>query len=379
VRLADFIDGNLSRIVQEWEQFAATRLPAAERMKPLELRDHVEEILRACAADLRTPQSRAEQSQKSKGLAPIVPNAPETAAQTHAILRAKGGFDIEQLASEYRALRASVLRLWFDTHPPELSALDDVVRFNEAIDQALAESLAFFSRHVERVRNLLLGMLGHDMRTPLQTIQLTAHALANLGDEGSVSKSAARLIASGAQIQSLLDDLLDFSRTQLGLGIRVTPRPTDFALLCAEELEQIRAAHPDRRIELAVTGDCSGSWDARRLRQVITNLVVNALKYAEPPDEPVRVRLHRQGNEVRFAVRNAGTLPQAGNATGLFEPLRRGGAERLEASDSSLGLGLYIVKEIVCAHGGDVHGHSEGRETVFTVALPCAPLRPAGA
>src|SRR5689334_17578109 len=126
MRLADYIEQNLGQIVASWEEFAATIVPAAQRMKPLELRDHAEEILRACVNDLRTPQTREEQTAKSRGLAPTRPNAPETAAQTHAILRAKHGFDIGQLASEYRALRASVLRLWLDTEPAGTSTLDDV-------------------------------------------------------------------------------------------------------------------------------------------------------------------------------------------------------------------------------------------------------------
>src|SRR5689334_12139315 len=156
MRLADYIERNLGQIVGLWEEFAATIVPAAQQMRPLELRDHAEEILRACVTDLRTPQTREAQSAKSRGLAPTLPDAPETAAQTHAILRAKHGFDIEQLASEYRALRASVLRLWLDAHPADASTLDDVIRFNEAIDQALAESIGFFRHQVERTRNLLL-------------------------------------------------------------------------------------------------------------------------------------------------------------------------------------------------------------------------------
>ena len=374
MRLADYIESNFGSIIEQWEQFAATRLPAAERMKPLELRDHAEQILQACVADLRTPQTREQQSEKSKGLAPTLPGAPETAAQTHAILRAKHGFDIRQLASEYRALRASVLRQWFDACAPEPSALDDVVRFNEAIDQALAESIAFFSSQVERARHLLLGMLGHDMRTPLQTIQLTARALAELNASGPVSKSAERLIASGAQIQQLVDDLLDFSRTQLGLGIRVTPRPANLETLCVEELDLIRAAHPGRRIELSVSGECSGSWDPRRLRQAISNLVVNALKYGLR-DEPVRIHLHRVDDDVRIEVRNAGSLPHTTEARELFQPLSQGPAGLPDAADTSLGLGLYIVNEIVRAHGGDIDARSKDGETIFTVSLPCDPSK----
>jgi hypothetical protein len=213
-------------------------------------------------------------------------------------------------------------------------------------------------------------MIGHDMRTPLQTIQLTSHALVALNAGGPVSKSAERLIASGAQIQHLLDDLLDFGRTQLGVGIRVTPHLANLEALCVEELHQIRVAYPNRRIELSVSGDCSGSWDARRLRQVISNLVVNALKYGLPQDEPVRVELHCEDNDIRIEVRNAGNLPQTSGAEGLFEPLFQGAAGHRDAADSSLGLGLYIVKEIIQAHGGDVGARSKDGETVFTAYLP---------
>ena len=137
-----------------------------------------------------------------------------------AVLRsaAKSGFDIKQMVSEYRALRASVLRLAFDAWAPVEAPVDDLIRFNEAIDQALAESVSFFSAHVERSRNLLLGMLGHDMRSPLQAIRMTASFLEALNAGSQVTDAAARLIRSGARMQSLLDGLVDFNRTQLGLG-----------------------------------------------------------------------------------------------------------------------------------------------------------------
>jgi hypothetical protein len=118
VRLGEFILSEMKPILTNWESFAATRLPAAGRMDSLELRDHARQILEAVAADLATTQTRDAQTSKSKGLAPVIFGAPETAAQTHAVLRAKSGFDIEQLASEYRALRASVLGLWSDACPP---------------------------------------------------------------------------------------------------------------------------------------------------------------------------------------------------------------------------------------------------------------------
>jgi len=124
------------------------------------------------------------------------------------------------------------------------------MRFNEAIDQALAESIGFFSAQVEQSRNLLLGMLGHDMRNPLQTIQLTAHYLAGLNSSRDISKAAARLISGGAQIHALLDDLMDFGRSQLGLGITVRPSKANLEAVCVDEVEQIRAAHPGMKCSL---------------------------------------------------------------------------------------------------------------------------------
>src|SRR4030095_3566348 len=165
---------------------------------------HAQQILEAVARDLSTPQTRQAQAEKSKGRAHKLMGAPETAAETHATRRARSGFDIKQLAAEYRALRASVLRQWMDACPLDALGLEDMVRFNEAIDQAIAESIAFFSAQVDQARNLLLGMLGHDMRSPLNAIQVTATYLAALNAGAEVSAAASRLIRSGASMQALL-------------------------------------------------------------------------------------------------------------------------------------------------------------------------------
>ena len=279
MRLADFILRDMESILVEWEAFAATLFPAAASMTPLALRDHAKPILEAVATDLSTPQTKQAQADKSLGRAPKPMEAPETAAQTHAILRARSGFDINQLAAEYRALRASVLRLWTDACQPDELNLEDVIRFNEAIDQALAESIGFFSAQVDRARNLLLGMLGHDMRNPLNAIQMTASYLAALNAGTEVSEAAASLIRSGASIKALLDDLVDFNRTKLGLGINIILANVDVAAVFADELEQLRKAYPGRRLELKVAGGTRGRWDGVRLQQLLRNLVSNAITY----------------------------------------------------------------------------------------------------
>ncbi len=369
--LAEFITLNMQPILTKWEAFAATRLPAAAGMRAFELQDHARKILEAVVTDLGSLQTPEAQAAKSMGLASLPFAASETAAQTHAVLRAKSGFDINQLASEYRALRASVLSLWTEACHPADPPVADVIRFSEAIDQALAESIAFFSTHVEQARNLLIGMLSHDLRTPLQTIQMTARHMQHLKTPSEFAEAAARMIRSGARMNALLDDLLDYNRTTLGLGlsIRVAPAIIDLGSVCADEVEQIRSAYPGHVIELKVTGDCTGSWDAGRIQQMLSNLVVNALHYGAP-GRPVRVSL--QGShptEVHVQVANSGPAIEPAVLKRIFEPLQRG-SSNAAANDAGFGLGLYIACEIAKAHGGELTVTSDEQQTEFVARLP---------
>lgn len=370
MRLAEFIQNNMERILAEWEAFAATLIPAAETMTPLALRDHAQPILEAVAKDISTYQSREEQSEKSMGRAVKHPGAPETAAQTHAVLRAQSGFDINQLVAEYRALRASVLRLWMDASPLDEPGVDEVIRFNEAIDQAIAESVGYFHAQVERHRNLFLGMLGHDMRNPLNAIVTTASYLAALSAGEQVSEAAEILIRSGTSMRTLLDDLVDFNRTKLGLGINVTPSDIDLAAVIADELKQFRGTNPNRQIEFAATGDTCGWWDGRRLQQLLRNLVSNAIRHGAT-DAPVRVALRGEEAEVSLEVANSGATIDPSAANEMFDPLKRGSAQdRSSDAQEGLGLGLFIVREIARAHGGEVDVCSDKGQTTFAVRLP---------
>jgi signal transduction histidine kinase len=369
MRLTTFIINNMETILAEWEAFASTLFPAAADMSTSALRDHAQQILEAVARDLTTSQTREAQSEKSRGRALKIEGAPETAAQTHAVLRARSGFDINQLVAEYRALRASVLRLWMDFSPLDEADIDDMMRFNEAIDQAVAESVGHFHHTVEQYRNLLLGMLGHDLRNPLSAIVMTARSLANFHAGQEVSRAAGLLIRSGKAMQELLDDLTDFNRTNLGLGMKIVSSEVDLANTVADELEQFRAAYPHRRIEFASGGDTRGRWDGARVQQLLRNLVSNAIRHGSD-DTPVRVTLHGDPREVRLEVSNDGQIDPS-ELRQLFDPLRRGTAEQASfESREGLGLGLFIVREIARAHGGEVEAYCEAEETTFAVRLP---------
>ncbi len=359
----------MEAILVEWDAFAKTLHPAGPPMTPPTLRDHAQKILEAVVADLATPQSADEQEQKSMGRAPIAENASETAAQAHAVLRAQSGLDINQLAAEYRALRASVLRLWERNAPTGPEEFPDVIRFNEAIDQSLAESIKFFSTQVDRSRNLLLGMLGHDMRNPLNAIVMTASSLSTLNAGEEVSEAAMMLIRSGASIKALLDDLVDFNRTKLGLGLNIARKEIDLRKLFTDEIDQHRAVHPESRLDLKLDGNVTGLWDGERLQQVLRNLLSNAIAYGAP-NEPVRVTVHGDDDIVQIAVANRGPVIDPVTADYLFDPLKRGAGGQGRSGRDGLGLGLYIVREITRAHGGTVELRSNAEETVIAVCLP---------
>jgi signal transduction histidine kinase len=176
---------------------------------------------------------------------------------------------------------------------------------------------------VDQARNLLLGMLGHDMRNPLNAILMTAQYLAALNAGEIVSDAASRLIHSGASMKALLDDLTDFNRTKLGLGINVVAVDLDVAALFADEVEQLRGAHPDRQIDLEIVGDTRGFWDGVRLQQLLRNLVVNAIKY-RAADTPIHVVFTGDTTDVTIEVKNSGPAIKKEDLGDIFDPLTRG-------------------------------------------------------
>jgi signal transduction histidine kinase len=367
--LADFIVSDMESILVDWEAFARTLMPAADGMDSSALRDQAEGILRAVAEDLRAAQSSEQQRQKSLGLAPAPLSARETAAQTHAVLRARGGFNIKQLAAEYRALRASVMRLWATKRPlTGENDCTDVIRFNEAIDQALAESLDFFSANMDQSRNLMLGVLGHDMRSPLQAIQMTAEYLAALNAGDKVSQAAGRLITSGGRMKTLLEDLLDFNRLQLGLGMRIERARTDLNVVVKDMVRELAAAYPARQIRFQEHGAKIGAWDVGRMQQLLSNLIVNGLTHGKP-DEPVEVMLTGDEQEIRIDVRNQGVAVDPARLSNLIQPLKRGDALGPGVA-SGLGLGLFIASEVAKRHGGRLDVRSDETGTVFSAYLP---------
>jgi two-component system, sensor histidine kinase and response regulator len=216
-----------------------------------------------------------------------------------------------------------------------------------------------------RLRDVFIGVLGHDLRNPLNTIQM---ALALLREAKDIPEHHLRTIAkvsrSTDRIHRLVADVLDFTRGQLGGGIPINAERANLTTICEQIVEEARTAHPNREISFTAEGDLVGWWDGPRLAQVVSNLVGNAIQHST--GDPVSVAANSLPGHVRLAVGNPGSMPSE-IVPRLFEPFRRG-----TNHSSGLGLGLYIVREIVRAHGGRVDIESTpGRdETVFVVHLP---------
>jgi signal transduction histidine kinase len=247
-RLGDFILQNMEPILEQWVEFAETINPPALTMDDTSLRDHAELMLQAIAKDLTTKQTEKEQSDKSKDLGPIDPNV--TAAEDHAEARLLSGFTIGQLFSEYRALRASVLHLWDKSSKEGLTTdPEDITRFNEAIDQAIAESVARYSTLLKTSQDMFLAILGHDLRNPLATTVMCSMILMRYEDvSDKVTSTAVRIYNSTQRMNTLINDLIDYTRSQLGKKLPVRLTSANLLKICADIVEEQQIANPEHTI-----------------------------------------------------------------------------------------------------------------------------------
>jgi signal transduction histidine kinase len=374
MRLSEFIVANRESILVEWEAFARTCTPAAGTMNIAALRDHASEMLTVIAADLNTRQTRVAQEEKSKGEAEADEPEAVTAAEEHGSGRARSGFTIAQMVAEYRALRASVIRLWTVEQKGIATAeVEDLTRFNEAIDQALAESTAEYTESLDRSKEMFLAILGHDLRTPLGAILAAAQYMLDTADlKDPYDTLASRIATSADRMVQMVGDLLDFTRSTLGDGIPTVRAPLSMARLVRDVVAELTAVHPERRLQVEVQGEQEGEWDGARMSQALGNLISNALIHGT--DTPVTVQVSGDEHEVTVAVHNSGEPIAGEDLDGIFNPMkaRRVGPSR-RANDpwASLGLGLYIAERIVSAHRGTIEVQSsEQSGTTFTVRLP---------
>lgn len=383
MHFSTFILDNLDRIVATWVVFAREIAPAGNKMSAPALADHSRAMLIAIAHDMQIGQDEAARQSKSEGDAPARPAAAlQTAATAHGQLRQLDGFDLDQMVSEFRALRASVLKLWRDaavSFGDRARAVEEIARFNEGIDQALAESVKQYTNDVAKSRDLFLGVLGHDLRGPLSTIDnLTAVLDMHNASQDTRQQATGRIRRASRRMRGLVNDLLDYTSTRSGHGLTVNRAACDLRRICEESIDAARTTHPQQRFTAELDGDLLVQADEKRLEQVLGNLLNNAVQHGLP-GSPVSLTAHGDADTVFVSVKNLGPPIQPALLPTIFQPLVQAPHAQGEAgqADHSIGLGLFIVREIVRGHQGSIDvASTEAGGTVFTVRLPRKPAEP---
>jgi PAS domain S-box-containing protein len=213
----------------------------------------------------------------------------------------------------------------------------------------------------------ILAIVSHDIRDPLNTIQLAARVLSmTSATESTGAKQAQVVIRAVHRIQHIVDDLLDLSRQREGSGIAVERKSADLRAMCEHIIGELEAIAPDREITLDCQADGKGRWDEQRILQAISNLASNAVRHGKP-GSPVRLRLTGDDERVVVEVRNEGSIRED-LLPRIFEPFRSG--RQHGGRGEGLGLGLFIAKAIAAAHGGGLEVESALGETTFRLVLP---------
>ena len=373
-RLSRFIRDHTEPILAEWETFARS-LPGGGTMDVVALRAHAKEMLLVIAADLERPQSDRVQEEKARGERDAIDAWDTTAAQEHGTGRAGSGFTVGHMVAEFRALRASVTRLWLaEDGDAARTDLPDLIRFNEAIDQAIAESVSRFSQAVARTQERYLAILSHDLRTPLGAIMTATRFMLDAGGLEEPNRTlVTRASSSARRMNQMVLDLVEFTRTRLDDAIPVVRSEVDGRRLVHDVVLEIAASYPDSAVRVQTSGDLAGAWDADRLTQALTNLVGNAVQHGAA-GRPIRVFARGVPGEVTFSVQNEGPPIPADRQAAIFHEGQRVGGRDAASDRRHQGLGLYIVDRIVAAHGGSVTVRSSQTEgTTFTIRLPRRP------
>jgi len=397
MNLSEFITKHREEILQEFEDFARSHADSGLRMDVVALRDDADGILDAIALDLRQPQSRAQQERKGKGDAPSSPADPVTSAGSHGAGRAARNFSLDETVAEFRALRASVLRLWRgadDTEADE-AKLDDINRFHEAIDQALAESIERYSlelarlrheraaeadrvaKHVSQARSDFLRTVSHEMRTPLNAISGYRSLLlkGNYGPTTQAQKHVlGRMNLAEEDLLGFIEGILEFQRAG-----EKTPDHEMEEVAVQDAIEGMRPTVEPVAMEKEVVFDIDlggiGARNARirvdrtKLRQVLEILILNALAVS-PRGGRVWLDCVETPDEVCLRVHDNGPGIPSHELEGIFEAFAKF-APGLAREPGDVGLALAISQKLIEGMGGRLTAESEvGKGSVFTIGLP---------
>lgn len=237
-------------------------------------------------------------------------------------------------------------------------------------DQAAAAMERTRLDEIGEFREQLIGIVGHDLRNPLNTILMGAQVLLRRESLGVEETGLVRKITNSALLAArLIDQLLDLTRSRLGGGIPIDPKRFDLTEVCRLVIDETELTYPDRPLRVDMRGDLTGVWDRDRIYQVLANLVGNAVQHGEPRS-PIELRVNGTESGIVVEVANRGVPIPLETMPTIFEAFRRGRTDH-PSRTGGLGLGLFITQQIVRSHGGSIAVTSSASDgTTFRVRLP---------
>jgi signal transduction histidine kinase len=259
------------------------------------------------------------------------------------------------------------VRLWQEQAAADFKVgAPEIVRFNGIIDEHITAAVISYKDEESQYRDRFLGMLGHDLRNPINAVMLGTISLANQGLRERQLNTLARIQNGARRLSGMVDDLVDFARGRLGSPIPITRSVANLAILVREIVDEVQLANPGCAIDCQAEPELNGEWDTARLKQLFSNLLLNAIQHGT--GDRVRITAKIDGGSAVVEVHNTGPAIAAEMQATIFEPLVRVGTS---PDKSGLGLGLFIAREIATAHHGTISLTSTDRAgTTFTVRLP---------
>ena len=358
VRLSAILRQDREGILVEWEAAVRSSVSRSARLERADLLDDIPKFLDRLIAWLDEGSTAAHD----------IAVDSETTGR-HARHRLRFGVELRHLIHEYRLLRQVLMRHAVQAHCEGApGCLEELIGLNDLLDEAMTETVSAYARERDESRDLLLGVLGHDLRNPLAAVSVASSLITESTSLEQVRAVGARIKRSADRIQRVVGDLLDLARSRFGARMPIAPEPVDLGELAMSAVEELQLANPGRLLVLERHGNVAGTWDRARLDQVVSNLAANAIQHGS---DPIRITVEDDGDSVVLRVANRGLPIPKESLPSLFDPFRRASADG--GDKARLGLGLYIVAEIVRRHGGSVDVESAADETAFTVRLPRSP------
>ena len=323
-------------------------------------REHASRVARAQS---ETPAAQADSPRHARPSSAVDFDHPERSSDEF------WAFVVETTKSALTSERADADALIVDQREANEHMLRATLHADEAAEQAdaaqkRAEESARELRDVGVLRDMFIGILGHDLRNPLNSIVMAADLVLKRAKVDDLDASTvSRIVRNGHRITRMITQLLDATRARLGGGFPLEPAACDLREICRNIAEELNAP-----ITLDFKGDMTGTWDPDCLAAALSNLAGNAVQYATPSTMVV-VKARRDAEWVVVAVQNHGPPIPAEVLPFIFEPFRRARGQEVSTS-GNLGLGLYIAHEIVVAHGGTLHAHCADELTTFVMRLP---------